>query len=313
MDDIAILMATYNGERYLREQINSILKQSYNSWKLFIRDDGSKDKTIDILNEYAMQYKDKIVLINDIRLVGGNAKKNFATILNYVNQNYDFSYFMFSDQDDVWLEDKIKKSIELIKMHERIKKEPLLVHTDLKVVNEELEILGDSFFKYRALNEKKTDLNHLLVQNNVTGCTMLWNKELNDLINIMNDGVAMHDWWITLTATTFGKILFLNESTILYRQHHNNVVGATKVNSLGFIIKRLTGSAHVKETLDLSIKQSKEFLEYYRNDLNPSQIRILEIYSGLENQNKFKKIYIAIKNKFLKQGIIQIVGELLFI
>lgn len=310
---VAICMATYNGEKYICEQIESILNQSYKDWVLFIRDDGSKDGTIKIIKKYVDNNPEKIFLIHDNRLCGGSSKKNFADILNWINSKYEFNYFMFSDQDDVWLEDKIKVCIERMKIEEFQNNEPILIHTDLKVVDENLNILGESFFEYRALNPEKKEINELLVQNNITGCTMLWNKKLNDLINIEDEAIAMHDWWFSLTAATLGKIICIDQPTILYRQHGNNVVGATRVNTISFIIKRLAGKSHVKETLNLAVIQAKAFLRYYKKELPDEQAKIIKEFSEIMRHNKIKRIYIVLKGKYLKQGFVQVIGELMFI
>lgn len=312
-DTVAICMAVYNGEQFLREQIDSIIAQTWSKWILFIRDDGSKDKTSNLLCEYAKTYPDKIVLIDDPELKGGSAKRNFTVILDWVNRRYDFQYFMFSDQDDVWLENKIEVCMKYMKREEAKKLVPVLVHTDLKVVDQELNLLGDSFFAYRALDVKKKDLRHLLVQNNITGCTMLWNWKLNDLIDLQYDAIAMHDWWMALVASSFGKIVCVKKPTILYRQHGGNVVGATQVNTLSFIVKRLTGSAHVKETLHMSVVQVQLFLKTYREQLSQEQIEVLETFADIMNHNKFIRIATILKGGYLKQGIVQIIGELLFI
>ena len=310
---VAICLATYNGASFLKEQLDSILKQSYKNWMLFIRDDGSQDQTIDILRSYEQRYCGRIILVTDPSLSGGSSKKNFAAILSWVKQNYDFRYFMFADQDDVWLETKIEKSMQLLKEYETSSVLPLLVHTDLKVVDQELNVLGDSFFQYRALNPDVKDLRHLLIQNNVTGCTMLWNKALNDILNIQEEAVAMHDWWIALTACCFGKILCLKEPTILYRQHGSNVVGATRVNTLRFILKRLSGRNHVRKTLWLAVEQAGAFLNCYSEELNSENHRILRAFSELYTHNKIVRIATVCKESFLKQGLVQIIGELLFI
>lgn len=172
-ETIAICMATYNGESYLREQIDSVLNQTYRNWVLFIRDDNSVDGTLQILRQYVCLHPDKIVLIEDPALPGGGAKQNFASILQWVSRQHSFSYFMFSDQDDVWLDTKIERSLQFLKQHESDQGTPLLVHTDLTVVDRQLSVLDESFFHYRKLDPHQTKLCRLLVQNNVTGCTML--------------------------------------------------------------------------------------------------------------------------------------------
>lgn len=310
---IAICMATYNGERYIAEQIESILEQTYQNWILFIRDDGSNDQTMDTICRFAKMYPEKIISLQDCSLAGGSAKRNFASIHSWVTQNYDFAYYMFADQDDVWLPTKIEKSLSALKREEVSWYVPLLVHTDLKVVDQDLGVLGDSFFSYRALNPNVTDLRHLLIQNNVTGCTMLWNKALNNLLDISDNAVAMHDWWIALVASSFGKIVCLKEATILYRQHGDNVVGATRVNTLGFILNRLKGSNHVQRTLRLAVEQAGAFLDCYRESLTSEQCHILRIFAELYTHNKFVRVLTVCRESFLKQGLVQIIGELLFI
>lgn len=307
---IAILMATYNGEKYLTEQIDSIINQTCKDWKLYFRDDGSDDRTVNIINEYCKKYPDKLFLIKD-KFECRSASKNFMQMLNYIAKFKEFDYFMFSDQDDVWKKDKIEKTLDIIE-HES-NELPILVHTDLEVVDRELKVLSKSFINYRNLNANIKDLSRLLIQNNVTGCTMLFNRTLLEKINFNSTSIAMHDWWITLVAATFGKIVFLNESTIYYRQHENNVVGATKSKSLSFIINRLFHSNHVKKTLNMSIEQAIAFYNEYRNDITKLQREILEKFILIKNSNKLKRIYIIIKNNFLKQGLIQIIGELMYI
>ena len=310
---VAICMATYNGELYLKEQIESIVGQTYTDWVLFIRDDLSNDHTPEIIAEYARQYDGKIILLPNDGVNGSGAKQNFAAILQEVSKSNDFSYFMFADQDDVWLNTKIEKSMSVLQQAESKYGGPLLVHTDLVVVNHQLSVLGESFFAYRALNPDVVDLRHLLIQNNVTGCTMLWNKELNDLLELQDEAVAMHDWWIALVACNFGRIICLKESTVLYRQHRNNVVGATRVNTVRFILQRLLGLNHVRETLKMAVEQSKAFLGRYEKRLNSDNAAVLRKFSQLYSHGKLARIYIVLRESFLKQGIVQIVGELLFI
>lgn len=312
-ETIAICMACYNGEAYLAPQIDSILRQTHEKWVLFVRDDGSRDDTPRILRDYAQKYPDRIILIQDPSLTGGSAKQNFAAILTWVRTHCDFPYFMFADQDDVWLDQKLEQSLRAMKTQEAAAPGPVLVHTDLKVVDRELKILGDSFFSYRALDPAVTDLPHLLIQNNVTGCTMLWNRALNDIIDIREEDAAMHDWWIALTAACFGRITCVLSPTVLYRQHGGNVVGATRVNTLGFIWKRLTGSNHVRQTLHAAVDQAGAFLAHYTDRLDPGQQRILSTFARLYDHSKPVRLITVCREGFLKQGLVQIIGQLLFL
>lgn len=310
---IAIMMATYNGESYIAEQLDSIINQTNNNWTLFIHDDNSTDNTFDILVEYQKRYGDKIVIITDKTVIGGSSEKNFAAIHKWVSENYKFDYYMFSDQDDYWYEFKIEETLNKMQEIEGEKISPILIHTDLEIVNKHLDNLGDSFFEYRALNPEIHDLNHLLIQNNVTGCTMMWNDTLNQLLDLTSDSVVMHDWWIALVAAAFGQIACLNKATIKYRQHGKNVVGATKVNTVGFIFKRLVGNAHVKETLNLAFFQAESFLQIYNHKLGKAESNLIKSFIEIPYKRKITKIRIIFKNKFLKQGKIQIIGELIFI
>lgn len=310
---VAICMATFNGEKFIEAQLQSILRQTNENWVLFIRDDHSHDKTIEILKDYVSRYEHKMILIEDPSLSGGSAKQNFAAILSWVSEKYTFPYFMFADQDDIWLESKIEKSLDLLKRNECQSNMPMLVHTDLAVVDKELRVLGESFFRYKSLNPSVQDLRHLLIQNNVTGCTMLWNKALNDLVDLNKNGIVMHDWWIALTASVFGKILCLEEPTILYRQHRNNVIGAIRVNSLRFIYQKFTQREHIKRTFRQAVMQGQEFLHCYNDLLCADHRHVLEVFSCLYDHPKPVRMATVCRESFLKQGLLQIIGELLLI
>ena len=312
-NSVAICMATYNGEKYIIEQIDLILRQTYQNWVLFIRDDNSTDNTVKILKKYSIKYPDKITIVENDKLVCKSAKKNFAAVLKFVTEKYNFQYFMFSDQDDIWLKDKVEKSLKKMKEHEKKEMKPYLLHTDLRVVDQNLKTLGNSFFSYRALDYTVKDIRHLLVQNNITGCTMLWNKKFNDLVNISDENVAMHDWWMAIVASLMGEIICINEPTILYRQHGGNVVGATNVNSISFIVKRMLGAAHVRETLKLAFAQAQAIVSKYHDEMTEEQIKIFECFIGIQDNNKVMRIKKILENGYLKQGLVQIIGEIIFI
>ncbi len=229
---IAILMATYNGEKFIKEQIDSILQQTNSDWCLFINDDGSFDKTISIIKEFQDRYPSKIYLL-EFQSKGLGATRNFMTLL----ENVESKYYMFSDQDDVWLPTKIQRSLaEMNSAAKHSKLMPIIIHTDLTVVDASLNIVASSFYKYRNVNpEKYISFNYLGIANAVTGCTMLFNDEAKQIT--LKSGVELHwhDWTIAVNVSKFGKIQYLNESTIYYRQHQNNTIGGQKANLKSFL------------------------------------------------------------------------------
>lgn len=294
---VEILMATYNGERYLSEQIESILNQSYKDWKLLVRDDGSKDRTLDILKLYKAKYPKKITLMED-KKGGLRAKENFLELLRQSKSDY----IMFCDQDDVWLPNKIEVTLEKMK---KVENGPTLIHTDLKVVDKELNLISDSMWRYQKLSPERKEYNFLIVQNNITGCTMMINRELAKLsIGEFPNGL-MHDWIIGIVASLKGTIDYVEERTILYRQHGNNDVGAQEYYAN--FLKKIKKVNELKKKIYLTNYQLKDIL--INIVIEDSILKNkLEEYIGLPQKNFFYRKKWIIKNKFLKQGVLWKIG-----
>ena len=220
MEQIDILMATYNGEKYLREQIDSILEQTYSKIRLIISDDCSTDNTREIIKEY--EEKDSRVKVyyqqNNLGYV-----KNFEFLLTKVQSEV----YMLSDQDDIWLPEKVENTYSFLKNNNAD-----LVFTDLMVVDEQENIISNSFNNLMKLTRKinKTINSKELVYlyNCVTGCTIMAKKEkLNEILPIPTISKHLfHDHWIALVTSMNGKIAYLPEKLIKYRQHANNQIGA---------------------------------------------------------------------------------------
>lgn len=276
-EKVAILLSTYNGEKYLDDQIQSIIDQSYKNWVLYIRDDGSKDNTVGIIKRYAEKYSN-IIFFNEDNIKNVGVVRSFLDLLK--NTNADC--YMFSDQDDVWLKDKIKDSISLLR-----KKEPgpVCIFTDVEIVDNNLKAI-------RRMNGNNiwTDFILLLFTNCVTGCTMLFNSELKKLIKFDEldyNKIFMHDWWIGLIASAFGNLAYLNKATMQYRQHGDNVVGSNKKNTLPHIIYRLTHlgpeRAHVKRVINIAYEFGREYPE----GLTEKERRYINEYGQLTKKSSF--------------------------
>ncbi len=302
MSKISILLSTYNGEKYLKAQLDSLYSQSYQDFKLIVRDDGSKDRTKEILNSY------DIKLVDSSKNLG--VKKSFETLLKYASENSDAEYFIFCDQDDVWNNDKIEKTLKKIQELEKVygNEIPLLVHTDLEVVNEKLEVLNDSMWKSEHINPRANTLNKLMIQNTVTGCTMMINRSLATKSLSISSKAIMHDWWIGLISSSFGKIGFIEESTIKYRQHSSNDTGAKNYN-YKFIIDKLKKFGDIN--IDKNIYQAKEFLKEYKDQLDEKSKIMLVDFSTIKEKSYLKRVSIILKYRLLKYGLIRNIGLLL--
>ena len=203
---IDILLAVYNGENYLAEQIESILSQTEPDWRLIISDDYSTDHSRDIARVYSEMYPDRIISYQNTE-PSVSVQANFVKMLSLAESEY----VMFCDHDNVWKPDKIKLTLAAMhKLEQHFGDIPLLVHSDLEVVDSDLKPLHASFLSYQKLDPRCRTLNRLLVQNNVTGCTVMINQPLLDLVkDVPPSSMLMYDWWIALTAAAFGQLGFI--------------------------------------------------------------------------------------------------------
>lgn len=217
---VAVLMSSYNGEKYLREQMESILNQKKVCVDLYVRDDGSSDGTKGILHEY----EDKIRVCYGENMGVGSS---FMQLIYDVPGDYD--YYAFSDQDDIWLPEKLQKAVESIEAEKE--EMPVLYVSNQILVNEKGEKTG-----IRYQQKPNTDYKQILCQNKVAGCTMVWNDTLQKLLQeekrrpsreLLHNRI--HDVWVAMAAAVIGKIVYDSEGHIYYRQHENNVVGVRKV------------------------------------------------------------------------------------
>ena len=285
---VEILMATYNGSKYIAEQIDSILNQSYENYHLMISDDESTDDTVEIIDNYVSKYPSKITrVVSNMHF--GNARDHFFWLMKKCNEEY----IMFSDQDDVWNKDKIEVSMnELLKLESKNTKDtPLLVFTDQTVVDSNLNIISTSMMTYQKQDTKLIDYKKLLFQNIVTGCTVCTNKALVELSLQFKDSnsIIMHDWWLAVVASRFGKVSYLNQSTMLYRQHVGNSVGARDVTSASYKISVLKNIDILEDKIQKKKKQAELFGKLYNKDLSNEDKQFL---------NQFKKKRSGIKFYF---------------
>lgn len=223
---IDILLSTYNGEKYIEEQLNSILNQTDSRWKIIIRDDGSSDSTLNIIKSYISKYPDKIFLFKDDKGNLGSTLSFFALI-----ENCESEYIMLCDQDDVWLDNKVEITLkEMSNLELSFGKIPLMVFTDLIIVDKKLTPLSDSLIKSQKLDTSIIDNpTKLAAMNVVAGCTTMINRVSIKYLLPMTSKNIIHDQWMAINIAKYGKLSYLPYSSILYRQHSSNVVGSNKI------------------------------------------------------------------------------------
>ena len=306
---ITILMATYNGARYLTEQMDSLLLQTEQNFMIHIQDDHSTDETLSILNGYAANYPEKI-FVHKCAENSGGAKWNFLDLM----VRFQSDYVMLCDQDDVWLPDKIALTLETMQATEKKHgvQTPILVHTDLTVVDESLALIDESLNRMLDLRMQYAEISSQSAQNTVTGCTVMYNRALAQLIRIPQVCIE-HDWWLGLIAVSFGEKAYLPEKTLLYRQHGANVVGAKKVVSFSFIMNKILHPQKIHEQLDETYRQAGEFLRVYQDRINPAQRSFFSEYASIPNHGKIQRWMISQRLSTLKRGLIRRLAQLLYI
>lgn len=312
MDTIDILLATYNGEKYLREQLISIENQTYKNWYLIVRDDGFSDDTVNILENFKKKYPNKVKIIND-GTSSGCAKNNFFKLMNYSENEY----ISCCDQDDIWLDNKLEIMYQELKKleNENTCQIPLLVHCDLYVVDQNMNILSKSFFDYSLFNKKAETINCFLLENYVTGCAMMFNRKLKDYMLKEYDlnKIYMHDWLAALIAYSFGKGKFINKSLIKYRQHENNSVGAKSARNVSTMISNAKkGFKFARKVVTDTYDQTGEFYRINKSEVDERNLKIIKEYANLKNKNKISRLIFYRKNNIKKIGIIRKIWLLVF-
>lgn len=292
--ELAILLTTYNGEKYIHELLDSILL-TIDSFDLYIRDDGSTDRTIEIIKKYEWNHKESIKIFYGENV---GTSQGFNDLLK-ISLDDGHTFFMFADQDDKWIDKKIDQMLDYLKAGDDNK--PRLVHSNLYVVDENLNVIDESFWRYQHLNPYRTRFNRLLIQNVITGCTVGMNRKLAELVYPIPREAIMHDWWIGLVASAFGVIDVIDEPLVYYRQHNANTIGAQK---FAVSMKKINESFMITKYT----KQAEAFYEKYYKFLSLDYRRVLEAFVSLSSVNKLKAIELVVKFSFFKNGIIRNIG-----
>ncbi len=292
---VEILLSTYNGEDHLKELLDSIFDQTYKNWRIIIRDDLSFDSTPGIIESYGKNYPDKIRILDNPGVNLGPSQ-SFHRLLEAGRADC----MAFCDQDDYWMPDKLEIQVEKLNEAENKfgKDIPLLVHSDLQVCDNNMTIMSDSFWAYQNIApDEMKDIRCLLVQNFVTGCTVLINRKLADIAIPIPQETIMFDWWFALLAQKLGKIITIKVPLVKYRQHGNNAVGAKKWG-FNYVISQIFREKSVWRTSLENTRFQADALIKRLTSVGVEDLDIIQQYSRL-----YEKPWITRKVLYLMLGI----------
>ena len=306
---IDILISVFNGADFLDEQLASIVAQDIGDWHIYIRDDGSEDNSVSIIEAFVTRYPNRVSIITEpfgrLGLVA-----SFECLLT----NSSSPYIAFCDQDDVWLPQKLRllRACMLDVESASGPQTPILVHSDLQVVDVDLALVSDSFWKYQKLKPSKMQsLERVLIQNCVTGCATMVNRALVDHALPIPKNVIMHDWWFALVAASEGKIENLSARTVKYRQHDKNDTGAKRWN-INYVLSGMFRNRDLyKKSIIKTRDQAKALLLSGKS--SGEHAEIVSQYVDLFDRGWFCRRLTVVRMGFYKYGFVRNVALMLWL
>lgn len=314
-----ILLSTFQGERYLEELLDSLLHQTCQDFCLYIRDDGSTDRTREILSKKIPEFHTgQVKLLGDHQHLG-SAAASFLCLLRECRKGRQpegrASSVMFCDQDDIWEPEKVAVSRRAIRRMEQTygEKTPLLYHSDLSVITEDGHCIAPSFLKMQHLS-RNDSLNHLLVENTVTGCAMTLNGSAADLLVRADvSEMRMHDHYAAVLVAATGRVYSGQKPLVRYRQHGQNAVGATYRNREAEWLRRLKeGKTAFRQEMEQNYHQAGDILKRYEPEIRRAggeeRLCMMAEFSRLSSASPFlrRKVfrkYHLYKNEWIKREV----------
>lgn len=303
---IHIVLATYNGEKYIRKQLDSLLENTYRDIYVEVCDDGSTDGTLEIVREYVEKY-DCIGLHEN--------ESNLGYVMNFMEgiRRSRSPYIMLCDQDDIWHGDKIEKTYErMLRLESETGKDvPLMVFTDaMSFDSESGEELG-AFHKSNHLDVKKVDTAHLLMENKCIGCTVMLNASIRGYLKELPDEIRVHDWWLALICSHFGKISYLEETTLHYRQHSGNMIGGSGFGH--YMRNRLSNLHKQRDAIKKTFAQGKAFYDVFGAELPNGKQEAAAQFARMSGMGFLGRKRNMLRYGFCKSGFVRNVALFLLI
>lgn len=295
---IHIVLAAYNGEKYLPQQLDSIVAQDYENWMLEVCDDGSADRTAEIVREY-MKRDSRITLYQNERNLG--YVKNFMEGIRRSSADY----IMLCDQDDIWFPDKISKTWKRAQEEQKRLpggvEVPVLVYGDAMNFDSETGADSGRFHEMSRLDTKKVDTAHLFMENKCIGCTIMVTGAIRSYLGELPEEIRVHDWWLALICSHFGKICYLDEPLLRYRQHAGNMIGGSSFSS--YFKRRISKLKEQRRVLRDTVAQGRRFYEMYGERMEEKQQETAKHFAMLYDRNFLARKADLIRYGFWKSGM----------
>lgn len=307
---VEVLLATYNSTDYLAQMLDGLLAQSYDDFHLIVSDDLSTDATVAMVEARAPEFRNPVEIIRR-ETPSGSAQANFASLFARAKGDY----VLTADHDDIWLPEKIARAVAALEQAEEDlgTDTPILYHCDLKVIDGAGRPKADSFWDFKSIDPTSgRALNRSIMHATVTGCAMAVNRALLREIGQIPAACTMHDWWITLVAASFGKVIADPEPQILYRIHGKNVSRPRKVSPLASLMQ-LERIKRMRRVIHQRIDQARMFLDIYGDRLPKSERDRLALLVSVPRAGFIGKRVNILRGGFLWPGVWRNVVSLVFV
>lgn len=301
MSKVIVLLSTFNGSKYIADQLDSILKQTYHNIKIVVRDDGSSDGTLSILEKFEIEFPSKVSILRGPNI---GVISSFFALLKCADKDADF--FCFCDQDDIWLSDKVERSLIFFNK----KKSPQMYFSSTNLVDENLNYLK----VWPHILKRPPSFFNALVQNVAVGTTIMFNKATLNLItdkNVRATDIIMHDWWLYLCVSAFGEVFYDENPTILYRQHSSNVIGGNKdwISTL----KKKWRSFIRHRGQKMLVRQAREFKKNYGSNMKGDKLVQLDLFISERKGLKKRINYLNQCNLYRQSKVEQFLLKILIL
>jgi glycosyltransferase involved in cell wall biosynthesis len=295
MNTCDVILAVFNGQAYLPQMLDSLLSQTTRDFNVLVRDDGSRDGSLEILENYRGRFDGRLSVIPGES--SGSATANFAILMRETKADY----VLLADQDDVWKPEKVELTLRSLKAAEAEygKSTPIYFATDIAVVNKDLELISDSYWKWKRLRpDMMSELSRSLICVPIQGMASGMNRALIDLSNPVAEKAISHDWWAQLIAAAMGRVICDPSVTALYRVHGGNASVPKKVGVIPYLKLGLDAS-FLRRGLGRRIEQANALADAYAGRMPPDKLKIIQRFTRLQSKSFLKRRLTLVSGNYL--------------